>query len=314
MRLSKQNTNPIRDWKVEIVNGCRKRSIHLFSSEGRKAVTSTDNPVGGIMSDEDMSMGCECPVSDSGSSEETADRMVEWLDMMSTQLRRAYLESTRALVATVEAKDPFTERHSSRVSRFSKQIARRMGMSQADVGSVGTAAMLHDIGKISVPDAILNKPDKLTDEEIAVVRRHPQVAIEILGHTSYLKRELPIILHHHEWYDGSGYPDGLAGEDIPLGARILAVADSLDAMLSRRAYKRPMSLWRARKELVDCQGTQFDPDVVAVALDWLDEMGDRVAAESAIGGIPNGSSILRQDNEDGNSQAVGGDKPNLRLV
>jgi len=207
--------------------------------------------------------------------------MSYWLDLMDAQLRQAYLESTRALVATVEAKDCFTKQHSARVSRFSRQIALRLGLSRADVVSIVTAARLHDIGKIGVPDAILNKLGPLTKEEWAVIRRHPSVAFEILGHTTFLKREAPLILHHHERHDGTGYPSGLAGEQIPLGARILNVADSLDAMISRRSYKEALSLPRAGMELRYCSGRQFDPVVVEATLDWLEETGDAVAAECA---------------------------------
>ncbi len=213
-------------------------------------------------------------------SENTTDWMSDWLEAMGTQLRRAYLESTRALIATVEARDPFTERHSSRVSRYAKQIARRMDLSDGDVASVGTAAMLHDIGKIGIPDAILKKPGPLSDEEYAVVQRHPSIALDILGHTSYLRREQPLILHHHERYDGTGYPDRLVGDDIPIGARILYVADTLDAMLSRRVYRAPLSLDEARDELEEFSGLQFDPEVVETTLSWLEVRGSSIAAEA----------------------------------
>lgn len=201
----------------------------------------------------------------------SGERMCEWLDRMGNALRRSYLESTRALVAAVEAKDSFTERHSARVSTYARQIGARMGLDDECLGSLETAAMLHDIGKIGVPDAILNKPGALTEEEFALVRKHPSIAVEILGHTTYLAAELPVILHHHERYDGMGYPAGLSGDRIPLGARIINVADSLDTMLTRRSYKGSVSLREARMELVRCRGKQFDPGVVDAALAWLDD-------------------------------------------
>lgn len=197
--------------------------------------------------------------------------MADWVEMMDTHLRRSYLESTRALVAAVEAKDAFTERHSSRVARYSRLIAARLGLSRSHIESIATSAMLHDIGKIGVPDAILNKPGPLREAEFDIVRRHPNIAIEILGHTTFLNEELPYILHHHERYDGTGYPAGLAGEQIPLGARVLAVADSLDAMLSTRSYKPPLTLRRAKMELVRCKGQQFDPKVIDATLAWLED-------------------------------------------
>ena len=197
-------------------------------------------------------------------------RFSSWLDLMNAQLRQTYLETTRALVAAVEAKDYFTERHSLRVRRYSGRIAIRMGLPAEDIATLETAAMLHDIGKIGVPDAILNKPGPLLDAEFAVVRRHPGIGVEILGHTTFLNNELPLILHHHERYDGSGYPARLTGEQIPLGARILNVADSLDAMFSKRTYKDPLSVQQVRMELVRCKGHQFDPGVVDATLAWLD--------------------------------------------
>ncbi|HNO80109.1 MAG TPA: HD domain-containing protein [Phycisphaerae bacterium] len=194
------------------------------------------------------------------------------LRTLGDQLRRSYLESTRALVAAVEARDPYTHDHSQRVSHYAKTIATRMRLDCREVSRIETAAILHDIGKIGVPDSILRKTDKLLPEEFEVIRCHPAIGVKILAHNTYLRRELPIILHHHEKYDGSGYPDGLAGERIPIGARVLAAADALDAMLSRRAYRPALSMQEARSELSRQRGTQFDPEVVDVLLDWLDEM------------------------------------------
>lgn len=194
------------------------------------------------------------------------------LKMLGEQLRQSYMESTRALVAAVEARDPYTHDHSQRVSHYAKTIATRMNLSQREISRIETAAILHDIGKIGVPDSILRKTEKLLPEEFDVVRCHPSIGVKILAHTTYLRRELPIILHHHEQYDGSGYPDGLAGNQIPIGARVLAAADALDAMLSRRAYRPALSMQEARSELKRHSGTQFDPTVVDVLLEWLDEM------------------------------------------
>lgn len=203
---------------------------------------------------------------------ETRANLNDSLQMLGEQLRRSYLESTRALVAAVEARDPYTHDHSQRVSHYAKGIAMRLGLNLHEVSRIETAAILHDIGKIGIPDAILQKTDRLLPEEFGIVRRHPTIGVKILGHTTYLKKELPLILHHHERYDGSGYPAGLVGEQIPIGARILAVADALDAMLSRRAYRAALSMQETKEELKRHRGTQFDPAVVDVLLDWLEEM------------------------------------------
>ncbi len=131
--------------------------------------------------------------------------------------------------------------------------------------------MLHDIGKIGVPDAILTKPGRLTDEEFDVIRKHPETALDILGHVSFLTDERPLILHHHEHYDGNGYPHGLGGDRIPIGARVLALADAIDAMFSSRSYKPAYDTARVRSELQHCAGRHFDPDVAEVALGCIDD-------------------------------------------
>jgi len=199
------------------------------------------------------------------------------LRKLEVQLRRSYLESTLALVAAVEVRDTFTRRHSQRVERFSRCIARQLELADDETESIFTAARLHDIGKIGVPDAILNKPGPLSDAEFEVVKQHPTIGTDILCHTTYLRTELPLIRHHHERIDGRGYPDGLAGDDIPLGARVLAVADALDVMLTRRSYKRKMSLRRAKMELVYCRDRQFDGDVVDATLGWVANKRDFTA-------------------------------------
>jgi putative nucleotidyltransferase with HDIG domain len=196
----------------------------------------------------------------------------------SQQLKRTCVESTRALVGAVEAKDPFTRHHSLRVSGYAETLGARLRMTAAELESLKTAAVLHDVGKIGVPDAILQKPGRLTEEEYDVVKQHPETGLRILGHASFLSAELPIIRHHHERYDGGGYPSGLAGRQIPFAARVLAVADSLDAMFSSRSYKQRFDVPRVRQELKRCSGTQWDPQVVRAALQWLDESPETFTA------------------------------------
>jgi len=191
--------------------------------------------------------------------------------------RATDVESTRAMVAAVDARDPYTRAHSVSVAAYAVAIGRRMGLSEAAVESLHKAALLHDVGKIGVPDAILTKPGPLTPEEFNVVKRHPEIAIEILGHLSVLADQLPLILHHHERYDGRGYPTGLVGEKIPIGARILAVADALDTMLSQRTYKPAYNVDQVRAELIACSGRQFDHAVVQATLALLDEQPIREA-------------------------------------
>ncbi len=186
------------------------------------------------------------------------------------QRRRGYVESTRALIAAVEAKDPYTRAHSVTVSLIAEGIASRLKMDEKTIETLKTAALLHDVGKIGVPDAILTKPGPLTDEEYAVVQKHPVTALEILGHVSFLAQERPMILHHHERYDGKGYPSGLKANRIPLGARVLAMADAVDAMFSPRSYKPAYDVDRVKAEVAAGSGSQFDPDVAEATLDWLE--------------------------------------------
>ncbi len=200
------------------------------------------------------------------------DRVTRWVGRVREELKQAYLQSTRALVAAAEAKDPFALAHSLKVSNYAEAIAKRMELPSPLTESIRTAAFLHDVGKIGVPDAILVKPGRLNAKEYEIVRRHPATGAHILGHVSFLTDELPLVLHHHERHDGKGYPAGMAGRDIPIGARVIAVADALEVMLSSRSYKKPYSLPRVREELVRASGSQFDPAVAGVALEWLDEL------------------------------------------
>lgn len=195
-----------------------------------------------------------------------------WISHFRKQLRSAYLESTKALVEAVDARDPNTREHSQTVSKYASEIGRRMDLNASQLESLRAASLLHDVGKIGVPDAILTKPGPLTPEEYETIKRHPITALEILSHISFLSDERPIILYHHERYDGTGYPTGLAGKQIPLGARILSVADALDTMFSPRSYKEAYDVDHVRNELENESGKQFDPQVVDVTLNLLDEL------------------------------------------
>jgi putative nucleotidyltransferase with HDIG domain len=188
------------------------------------------------------------------------------------QLKETDAEYTRALVAAVDARDSYTRAHSLNVAAYADRIARRLGWLGTELATLRRAALLHDVGKIGVPDAILTKPGPLTDDEFAAIKRHPEIAVKILGHLSCLAAELPLILHHHERVDGRGYPAGLGGQRIPLGARIIAVADALDTMFSPRSYKPAFSVDEVRAELIVGAGRQFDASILSVTLSSLDQM------------------------------------------
>ncbi len=177
------------------------------------------------------------------------------------ELRRSYKATVLALANAVEARDAYTGKHAQRVAAYGLRIAQAAG---ADVDpQIEFGFLLHDIGKVAVPDAILFKPGPLTEHERALVRRHPEIGSEILRHIDFLDDAKSVVLHHHERWDGGGYPDGLAGEDIPMAARVFAVADTLDALTSARPYRRAIGFADARKVICEQAGRQFDGSVVA---------------------------------------------------
>ena len=185
-----------------------------------------------------------------------------------SQAKRASLDSVRALARAVEAKDPYTRRHSEHVAHYAVHFARALGLEGPMIERIRVASLLHDVGKIGVPDHILTKPGRLTDEEFEFIRRHPALGADIVANITLFDREAKLIRHHHERWDGRGYPDALAGEQIPLGSRIMQAADCIDAMLMERTYKKGYSVNKMLDELVRCSGTQFAPDISAAAVRW----------------------------------------------
>ncbi|ADL08641.1 HD-GYP domain-containing protein [Thermosediminibacter oceani] len=180
----------------------------------------------------------------------------------------------------IDAKHEYTAGHSSRVAFYTSLIAKNLGLADSEVEKLEFAAYLHDAGKVAIPRAILDKPGRLTLEEFKTMKRHPVYTMEILSTVGALKDLAPISGHHHEKYDGSGYPDGLSRDGIQLGARIMAVADAFDAMTSARPYQKQKSGWEAKEELVKWAGSQFDPEVVKVAVRVLPDHPQPEEAES----------------------------------
>ncbi len=187
---------------------------------------------------------------------------------LSAQTRQASLDSVRALVRAVDAKDPYTRRHSEQVAYYATHLAEALGLSETVVERIRISSLLHDVGKIGTPDHILTKPGKLTDDEFEYIRRHPAIGAEIVASVTLFREEALLIRHHHERWDGKGYPDGLAGEEIPLPSRIINVADSMDAMLMTRSYKPRYPVEKMLGELERCAGTQFEPQVAAAGVRW----------------------------------------------
>jgi putative nucleotidyltransferase with HDIG domain len=183
------------------------------------------------------------------------------------ELRRSYMATVRALCNAVEARDAYTGKHAERVAAYGMEIARVLDAPFADDPEVEFGFLLHDVGKVAVPDAILWKPEPLTPDERALMEKHPLVGWEILREIDFLGEAKLVVRHHHERWDGAGYPDGLAGDLIPLAARVFAVADVLDALTTVRPYRAPSPVGEAREMIEESAGSQFDPEVVAAFLE-----------------------------------------------
>lgn len=183
------------------------------------------------------------------------------------ELKESYLETLTALANAVEARDIYTRGHTERVWYMAELIAKQMGWEEGKLWEVKMGGILHDIGKIGVPDAILNKPEALTQEEFEIMKQHPDCGAKILEGISFLKPAIPYVLYHHERYDGKGYPNRLKGEQIPIQGRLIAVVDTFDAITSDRPYRKSKGFKLAIKEIKDCSGTQFDPQVAKILVE-----------------------------------------------
>ena len=192
------------------------------------------------------------------------------------KLEEAYMESIETLRHTVDAKDTYTRGHSDRVSAFSVLIGQELGLSEEDLNTLKLGGLFHDIGKIGIPDSVLQKEAKLTDDEYSQIKNHPAIGVHILSTATIFKDIIPIVKHHHEKYDGTGYPSRLAGEDIPYLARITAIADSFDAMTSKRAYRDSLPLDVVINEFKRCRGTQFDPQLTDTFLNIIENKYDKI--------------------------------------
>ena len=217
---------------------------------------------------------------------ESAIKSIEQMNIISSinkeleksreELEKAYLESIQTLRYTVEAKDKYTKGHSDRVSEYSVLIGKYMNLSDDELNKLRIGGLFHDIGKIGVPDSILLKDSKLTDEEYSEIKNHPSIGKHILSNATIFKDIIPIVYHHHERFDGTGYPGKLKGEEIPFLARIAAIADTFDAITSRRSYRDALSVETAKEEFKKFSGIQFDPEIIKVFLDILENHYDEI--------------------------------------
>jgi response regulator RpfG family c-di-GMP phosphodiesterase len=202
------------------------------------------------------------------------------LDAAYHQLQETYRATLEALGSALDTRDVGTESHSRRVHGYSLSIARAYGVSEDRIQDIEWGVLLHDIGKIGIPDAILLKPGPLTPEEWKIMRTHPDIGRRLVERIPFLRGAVPVVHCHHERWDGTGYPRGLRREDIPLAARIFAVADAVDAMTFDRPYSRAISFEDARREVRRCAGTHFDPRVVDVFLDIPDTVFEDIRRRS----------------------------------
>ncbi len=195
----------------------------------------------------------------------------EEVDKKTRENQYLFLHVVQSLADAIDAKDTYTNGHSGRVAAYSREIAKRAGYSESAQSDIYMMGLLHDVGKIGVPDAVINKPAKLTEEEFSVIKNHPVMGARILKNIKEMPKLAVGARWHHERYGGGGYPDGLSGEDIPEEARIIAVADAYDAMTSRRSYRDILLQERVREEIENGKGTQFDPRFADIMISMINE-------------------------------------------
>ena len=199
------------------------------------------------------------------------DDLEHEVDEMTRENKQLFLHVVQSLADAIDAKDTYTNGHSGRVAKYAQEIGRRYGYSEKQQADIYMIALLHDVGKIGVPDAVINKPARLTEIEFELIKNHPVMGARILKNIKEMPKLAVGARWHHERYGGNGYPDGLVGEDIPEEARLVAVADAYDAMSSRRSYRDILPQERVREEIVNGIGTQFDPAFAKIMLEMMDE-------------------------------------------
>jgi len=212
--------------------------------------------------------------------EEMVRERTKQLQIAVEHIKSTYDETLHVLGEALDLRDNETAGHSQRVTRYSLELAKAMGCGNEELKQIQIGAFLHDFGKIGIPDSILLKPGKLTPEETEIMRQHVRIGYDMVRQISFLSGAAQILLAHQEFYDGTGYPHGLSGKEIPLGARIFAVADTLDAMISDRPYRAALPFQKAREEIVRCSGSQFDPKVVQTFLSIPEQAWEHIRVES----------------------------------
>ena len=240
--LSSFLSRPIRELSIgvaELKNGRESRPLKIYSKDELGRLTESFNEMSALITNQKNK-----------------------LSKYARDLEQSYISTVKVLAAAIDAKDNYTLGHSTRVARLSVELGKETGLSKEDLEELEIACLFHDVGKIKIPDSILLKDGKLEEKERAEMERHPEYGAEILTKAPSLLKYLPVVRHHHEWYNGTGYPDGLRGEEIPTTAAITSLADVYDAMTSDRPYRRALSKEEALRKIRELSGIQFSPELV----------------------------------------------------
>lgn len=249
--LSSFLTRPIKELSngvKELKEGKGSRPLRIYSKDELGRLTESFNEMSALI---------------------TAQK--DELGKYAQDLEESYIATVKVLAAAIDARDHYTLGHSTRVARLSVELGEKAGFSKEKLEELEISCLFHDVGKIKIPDSILLKEEKLEDQEMAEMRRHPEYGAEILTKAPSLLKYIPVVRHHHEWYDGNGYPDGLRREEIPLAAAITSLADVFDAMISDRPYRSALSKEEALREIQELSGKQFFPDLVKIFVKMLRE-------------------------------------------
>lgn len=256
--LSSSLTKPIKELSAgveELKRGGKGKPLRIFSKDELGRLTASFNEMSALITSQ-------------------RDRLAR----NAQELEEAYVSTVRVVAAAIDARDSYTLGHSTRVSDLAVALARELGGSGQEMEDIEIACLFHDVGKIKIPDAILHKTGRLNPAEWEEMKRHPEYGAEILGKAPSLRRFIPAVRHHHEWYDGSGYPDGLRGEAIPRAAAIISLADAYDAMTSDRPYRKAMTGEKALATIQGSSGKQFSPQMTSI-------FQEIVRRQNAVGGI-----------------------------
>jgi putative nucleotidyltransferase with HDIG domain len=261
--LSSLLTRPIKELSTgvdELKEGRRSRPLSIYSQDELGRLTKSFNEMTTLIT-----------------------KQREQLSEFARNLEDAYVSTVKVLAAAIDAKDPYTHGHSARISHLSIQLAGRLGLSKEEVEELEVTCLFHDVGKMRIPDSILRKTGKLNASEKREIMLHTEYGAEILSKAPSLHKFIPAVKHHHEWYNGEGYPEGLCGEEIPLFAAIISIADAFDAMTSNRPYCKALSEKEALKRLINSSGRQFDPWLVKLFVDMIENQNVLLSKKSKVG-------------------------------